>query len=102
MIDASATRHHVCERPPQIFHVTGSMALDGPGEPLELHMDHPVGTRHICDVCGRVLVVRWVEGYECGSVAVMGNYDWVPETRRERRRRLGLQWWQREQFQTSA
>lgn len=51
---------------------------------------HPAGTVWRCD-CGR----HWV------SLGARDRYspgfcEWRPETRRERRRRLGLRWWQRE------
>lgn len=89
MIDHSQARYtHVCAPPPQILRSVGLSMLD-----VELVVDHPIGTRHICDVCQRVMVVRWVESQ---YVNVMPGYEWVPETRRERRRRLGLRWWQRE------
>lgn len=86
MIDSSqVVERHFCPMPPQIL-VHGD--ADNP-----IRMAHPEGTRFICDGCGSVKVVAWVRS---GYVNVMDGWEWVDETRRQRRTRLGLRWWQRE------
>lgn len=51
--------------------------------------EYPKGTVWRCDNCKR----HWVS---LGQVFRPGVCGWRPEFRRERRRRLGLKWWQRE------
>lgn len=52
--------------------------------------DFPAGTVWACD-CGQ----HWVSLGEPDPYSP-GFCEWRKETRRERRRRLGLRWWQRE------
>lgn len=98
MIDTSAAvQRHVCEEPPQILGWEYP-AVEEDCEfrpPPNFWMAHAEGTRHICEGCGRVRVVTWVDGYEGANIVVMGRWEWVDETRRQRRQRLGLRWWQR-------
>lgn len=59
------------------------------------YTDHPEGTRFHCDACGTVWVV-WLRPPTAGPrVRRPSGLVWRPETRRERRRRLGLRWWRR-------
>lgn len=60
-----------------------------------IRQPHPPGTRFLCDGCARVHVVVWEPGGRYGNVYRAGGPAWRLETRRERRRRLGLRWWQR-------
>lgn len=93
VIDASeAVRPHVCERPPVIFEIIDTDQDRDEYAMPEIRMVHAPGTRHICDGCGRVQVVTWVES---GYANVSSGYEWVEESRRQRRQRLGLRWWQR-------
>jgi hypothetical protein len=55
----------------------------------------PVGSKFFCE-CGKVRVVYWKPAEQFGNVRIVGGLAWRAETRRERRRRLGLRWWQRE------
>lgn len=54
----------------------------------------PVGTAWRCDTCGRVYRVRWVRAQDHGATRVVAHPEWRRETRRQRRQRLGLRWWQ--------
>ena len=92
VIRAQAPHH--C-RPPEII-------VWGDSPPMEHEYDHqpppilswlPDGSRFICDTCGDVWVV---ETRETGYVNVMNHPAWYRETKRQRRQRLGLRWWQRE------
>lgn len=56
----------------------------------------PEGTVWQCPACGRVKVVCWQPDRTCGYVHIAGGWEWRPERRGERRRRLGLRWWQKE------
>jgi hypothetical protein len=47
----------------------------------------PAGARFHC-ACGRVWIVRWVEGRDFGTQRQVGHLEWFPESRRERRARL--------------
>lgn len=46
--------------------------------------------------CGDVWVVVYVDTTDYGGMTMVGHHEWQRETRRQRRRRLGLRWWQRE------
>lgn len=55
----------------------------------------PDGTRFTCDHCGVVYVVTWVPPVMSQTCWTSGYRTWQVETRRQRRTRLGLRWWQR-------
>lgn len=75
---------HYC-RPPRLEHVWA-------GESLSLTF--PVGTRYECG-CGRSWIATVIPASVGPYVAVCEGVEWLPESRRQRRRRLGLRWWQR-------
>ena len=54
----------------------------------------PTGTRFTCD-CGLVHVVVWIQPQMSATCYVVGKREWQRETRKQRRERLGLRWWQR-------
>lgn len=56
---------------------------------------HPVGTVWECP-CGRVWHVVHVPIEHRGGHCIVAHREWRPETRRQRRQRLGLRWWQKE------
>lgn len=85
-------RGHVCN-PPRI------MTFQSPQPPSKnwtapaVVLHHPAGTRFHCD-CGTTWVV-WNRPAQVGvHIVVVGGLEWREETRRERRQRLGLRWWQ--------
>lgn len=85
---ALATVPHHC-RPPAV-------RLAGfDGDRPWVHHPHPAGTRYHCDGCGAVWVVWDRPTYRGPTIVVMGGLEWRRETRKERRQRLGLRWWQR-------
>lgn len=94
LVDHSATtvRHHC--RPPAIRRFGDCV---GPGRnrvPTVVTL-HPEGARFHCDGCGTVWVV-WNKPPTRGRYCYMaGGLEWRRETRRDRRQRLGLRWWQR-------
>lgn len=92
IIDHSAARRpHTCHLPP--IHRFGPPR--GLGGLPTMVTDHPEGTRFHCDACPRVWVV-WNEPPLRGPrVYLAGGLTWREETRRERRRRLGLTRWAR-------
>ena len=53
------------------------------------------GTVWQCD-CKTVWVVEYEPPRTVGNMYMAGGNSWRRETRRERRRRLGVRWWQRE------
>lgn len=65
------------------------------GFPWVRYIDHPKGTRFTCE-CGIVWVVCWRETVVGATAVHMGGWEWREETRKQRRERLGLRWWQRE------
>lgn len=59
-----------------------------------LSTNEPEGTRFHCG-CGLTWIVRHVPDHNMGTQRVLGYNAWFRENRRERRRRLGLKWYQR-------
>lgn len=55
----------------------------------------PAGTVWRC-ACDVVWVVVDVAAVSYGGRTTVAHREWERETRRQRRRRLGLRWWQRE------
>lgn len=88
--DTLAKRPHRC-KPPKIREL---LPPTKPGGWPRTVLRHPPDTRFHCD-CGRVQVVHYVQGGRQGRGYVSSGHVWQPETRRERRKRLGLRWWQR-------
>lgn len=92
MIDHTTAVHvHRCDLPRLIE--LGSRGRNGLPTILR---PHPIGTRFRCDGCETVHVVH----FSPGSRGRRAGYSpdglaWGRETRRERRKRLGLRWWQR-------
>jgi hypothetical protein len=55
----------------------------------------PIGTRFTCEDCGRVAVVVMEPEIITRTMVVCARRVWQEESRRQRRQRLGLRWWQR-------
>jgi hypothetical protein len=66
-----------------------------PDESIPTWTSQPVGTVWQCD-CELVWVVERVPTVRYGGRATVAHNEWRRESRRERRRRLGLRWWRRE------
>lgn len=65
-----------------------------PSDGFPGHTYDPEGTRFFCD-CGLVWIVRRVPAQSLGTQRVLPYSSWFRESRRERRRRLRIRWWQR-------
>lgn len=92
MLDHSlAVEPHACALPPLYVFGPASPSTGAPS----IRRPHPAGTRFHCDGCGLVWVVVDVPPVRGPRVYVVGHPEWRPETRRERRARLGLRWWRR-------
>lgn len=46
--------------------------------------------------CGVAQIVCWKPAERVGNMHFAGGWVWRRETRHQRRKRLGLRWWQRE------
>jgi hypothetical protein len=93
--------HSLAEAPKHYCKQPDILVIEDDGQGGEdwfptLTIVHPTGTRFICDDCDQVWVSTWIPGYVTGNTAVMPTYEWTEETRKQRRQRLGLKWWQRE------
>lgn len=79
-------RPHQC-RPPEIIEFEPWTDEDGPPRIKRWLGD---GSRFTCDTCGRVQVLAQKRNPHTGRT----GSAWRDETRHERRKRLGLRWWQ--------
>jgi hypothetical protein len=73
----------------------GSHFCPLPDESIPMWTSRPAGTVWQCG-CGQVWVVESIDHVSYGGRTTVAHNEWRRETRRERRRRLGLRWWQRE------
>jgi hypothetical protein len=72
---------HTCAIPGGVFGVVSTL--------------HREGTVWECD-CETVWVVVRVPAADYGTQRIVAHNEWRRETRKQRRSRLGLHWWQRE------
>lgn len=85
-----AEHEHTC-RPPDVY--TFGPPRSGGSVPTATCL--AVGTVWECE-CSTVFVVVDVPVIRARGGYMAGGPAWRPETRRQRRKRLGLRWWQRE------
>lgn len=85
-----AEHQHYCDRPEIL--TFGPVREDGSPPWVESLAPDTVWE---CS-CGRVWLVVDVPAHTAGNMHFAGGSEWRPESRRARRRRLGLRWWRRE------
>jgi hypothetical protein len=69
---------------------------DDDAEDVFATIEHlPDGTRFTCGGCGTVYVVVTIPWEVTAHMATAPRHVWQVETRKQRRARLGLRWWQR-------
>ncbi len=78
---------HSC-RPPDIL----KFGAPGPSGVPSVTVSFPAGSAWQCD-CGSIWHAVYEGPHTIGTMRFAGGTKWRPETRRERRRRLGLPWW---------